>query len=78
MTPVTPTQAELDASAELASHLNEKLVELIKESDAEPDETLFTLWTSLIHWLLISGWTTEELVEEVIVHGAIEESNGSA
>jgi len=39
---------------------------------------LFTLWTSLIHWLLISGWTTEELVEEVIVHGAIEESNGSA
>ena len=72
-----PTDDQIDRGHEIGNELTELVVDLAREESIErdADETgaLFCMWINLIHMLVWSGWTEEELVNEVRTHVSMEE-----
>jgi hypothetical protein len=76
--PMKLTEADIGHAANLSMLMCDKLSDLIEEADEDPGEVMHACWITLTHWLLARGWTPGELVNEVVVHGAIETSEGNA
>ena len=59
----------INKSTEHATKMLEQLYELEgKEIDFDYTAAVFSLFVDCIHILSQSGWTTQELIEEVVTH----------
>jgi len=60
---------DLDKCAEIAENTLEKLYEKEGvELDFDYTATVFSLFVQSVHILTLSGWSTEDLIEEVLDH----------
>jgi hypothetical protein len=75
---VKPTAQDVDLAARLAIETLDKLVAIIDETDAAPDDTTFSMWCNLTHMLALSGWRPDELAREAAAHATIATTEGNA
>lgn len=62
------TQADIDRAIKRADELSEQLDDILANEAEDPAAIAFSIWLFLTHYLFDFGWTTKDLIVEVLDH----------